>query len=198
MKVKTQLLCSSLLLSLVIVLTVAVPSERTAVARHGKADRLVDQLRDLELMRRNVEECYHAQTGAPVVESVCMLSRRNPETLNGALINRVFGYLAGTPEYERFVAAHRELVQRPDHRRLHTDELFREYMCLLESGRIRFLTQLKEWEESLGEGCLAQAHEGLAQFIPVKRVVSGHAQGSQRAGGWAKVSGLDACNQIGP
>ena len=93
-------------------------------------------------------------------------------------MNRVFGHLAGTPEYERFITEYRTLIQRPDYRRLHTDELFAEYMRLLESGRIRFLTQLKEWQESLAEKCSAQVHEGLAQSIPVKTVTFGHAEGS--------------------
>ena len=107
-------------------------------------------------------------------------SWRDHAELDGKLMNRVFGHLAGTPEYERFIREYRTLIQRPDYRRLHTDELFAEYMRLLESGRIRFLTQLKEWQESLAEKCSAQAHEGLAQSIPVKTVTFGHAEGSQR------------------
>jgi hypothetical protein len=71
-------------------------------------------------------------------------------------------------------------VQRPDYRRLHTDELFAEYMRLLESGRIRFLTQLQEWQESLAEECSAEAHEGLAQSISVKAVTFDDEEGSQR------------------
>ena len=53
-------------------------------------------------------------------------------------------------------------------------------MRLLESGRIRLLTQLKEWQESFAEKCSVQANEGLAQSIPVKTVTFGHAEGSQR------------------
>ena len=107
-------------------------------------------------------------------------SWRDHAELDGKLMNRVFGHLAGTPEYERFIMEYRTLIQRPDYRRLHTDELFAEYMRLLESGRIRFLTQLEEWQESLAEKCSAQAHEGLAQSIPLKTVTFGHAEGSQR------------------
>ena len=96
--------------------------------------------------------------------------------LDGKLVNRVFGSLAGTPEYERFFMEYRTLIQRPDYKELHTDELFAEYMRLLESGRIRFLTQWKEWEESLAEKCSTQAHEGSAQSIPVKTVTFGQAK----------------------
>jgi hypothetical protein len=89
----------------------------------------------------------------------------------------VFGHLTGAPEYERFVTAYRKLIQRPDYRRLYADELFAEYMRLLESGRIRFLTQLMEWQESLAEKCTVQARSGLARSIPVKTVTLGHTEG---------------------
>ena len=131
-------------------------------------------------MQRNIEECYQAEKGTLRVASFARQSWGEPAELDGKLINRVFGHLADTPEYERFVKAHGALIQRPDYKRLHTDELFAEYMRLLESGRIRFLTQLKEWQESLAEKCSAQAHEGLAQSIPVKTVTFDDAEGSQR------------------
>jgi hypothetical protein len=198
MKTKSRLLCSSLLVSLIIVLPAAVPLQTASVARHGKADQLIDQLRDLDLMQRNVEECYRAESGAPVVEHVCTLSRRNPETLDGALVNRVFWYLAGTSEYERFVTAHRALIQLPDHRRLHADKLFAEYMCLLESGRMRFLDQLNECQGSLAEDGWAQAQGGLAQSIQAKTVKFGHVQGSERPESGRAVSRRDGCTYTCP
>jgi hypothetical protein len=53
-------------------------------------------------------------------------------------------------------------------------------MRLLESGRIRLLTQFKESQKSSAEKSSAQGHEGLAQSIPVKTVTFGHAEVSQR------------------
>ena len=143
------------------------------MAGYGKADMLFEQIRDLELMQRNVEECYSAECGAPIIDGVSLLSRGNHRRLDGLLINRVFGYLAGTPEYERFAKAHRALIQRPDYMRLHKDELFAEYMRLLKSGRTRLLTQLNAWQGSFAESGWPQPNERfleVAQAAPVKRL----------------------------
>ena len=179
MKTKVKLLYSSLLLSLIIMLPATVRAE-SAVLLFERANQLFEQIRDLELMQRNIEECYRAEKGTLRVASFARQSWGEPAELDGKLINRVFGHLAGAPEYERFVKAHGALIQRPDYKRRHADELFAEYMRLLESGRTRILTQLKEWQESLAEKCSAQAHEGLAQSIPLKRVTFDDAEGSQR------------------
>jgi hypothetical protein len=179
MKAKAKLLYSSLLLSLIIMLPATVRAE-SAVLVDDKTKKLFEQIQDLELMQRNIQECYQAEKRTAMVASWSGQSWRDHAELDGTLMNRVFGYLDGTPEYERFIMEYRTLVQRQDYRRLHTDELFAEYKRLLESGRIRFLTQLKEWQESLAEKCSAQAHEGLAQSNPVKTVTFEHAEGPQR------------------
>jgi len=179
MNTKAKLICSALLLSIIIMLPAAVRAE-SAVLLYGKANQLFEQIQDLELMQRNIEECYQAETRTPMVACWSGQSWRDHPELDGKLMNRVFAHLAGTPEYERFIMEYRTLIQSPDYRRLHTDELFGEYMRLLESGRIRLLAQLKEWQESLAENGLAQAHEGVAQSIPVKTVTFGHAEGPQR------------------
>ena len=127
MTTKAKLLCSSLLLSLIIMLPATVRAE-SAVLLHERANQLFEQIQDLELMQRNIEECYQAEKGTLRVASFAHQSRGEHAELDGKLINRVFGHLAGTPEYERFVKAHGALIQRPDYRRLHTDELFAEYM----------------------------------------------------------------------
>jgi hypothetical protein len=179
MKTKAKLFCSCLLLSLIIMLPGTVRAE-LAVPLYDKTKKLFEQLQDLELMQRNIEKCYQAEKRTPMVACRSGQSWREHAELDGKLMNRVFDHLAGVPEYERFIMQYRTLIQRPDYRRLHTDELFAEYMRLLESGRIRFLTQLKECQESLAEKWSAQAHEGLAESIPVKTVTFGHAGGSQR------------------
>src|SRR5208283_4604156 len=179
MKTKAKLLCASLLLSLIIMLPATVRAE-SAVLLCERANQLFEQIQDLELMQRNLEECYQAEKRTPIVACWSGQSWRDHAELDGKMMNRVFGHLAGTPEYERFIMEYRSRMQHPDYRRLHTDELFSEYMRLLESGRIRFLTQLKEWQEGIAEKSSAQAHEGLAQSVPVKTVTFGHTEGSQR------------------
>jgi hypothetical protein len=179
MKTKAKLLCASLLLSLIIMLPATVRAE-SAVLLYERANQLFEQIQDLELMQRNLEECYQAEKRTPIVACWSGQSWRDHAELDGKLMNRVFGHLAGTPEYERFIMEYRSRTQRPDYRRLHTDELFAEYMRLLESGRIRFLTQLEEWQESIAEKSSAQAHEGLARSVPVKTVTFGHAERLQR------------------
>jgi hypothetical protein len=179
MMTKTKLLGSSLLLSLIIMLPATVRAE-SAVPLYDKTTKLFEQIQDLKLMQRNVEECYQAEKRTPMVACGAGQSWRDHAELDSKLMNRVFGHLAGTPEYERFIMEYRTLIQRPDYVRVHTDELFAEYMRLLKSGRTRFLTQLKEWQESSAERISAQAHEKLAQSIPVKTVTFGHAEGSQR------------------
>ena len=179
MMTKTKLLGSYLLLSLIIMLPATVRAE-SAVTVYARANKLFEQIQDLELMQRNVEECYQSEKRTPMLACWSGQSWRDHAELDSKLMNRVFGHLAGTPEYERFIMEYRTLIQRPDYARVHTDELFAEYMRLLKSGRTRFLTQLKEWQESSAERISAQAHEGLAQSIPVKTVTFGHAEVSQR------------------
>jgi hypothetical protein len=182
MSTEVKLFCSSLVLSLMIILPATVPAE-SAILGHERANKLFEQIQDLELMQRNLEACYHAEAGTPIAKSLSRLSLTNPEGLDGALINRVFGYLVGTPEYDRFIKAYRALIQRSDYGRLHADELFAEYKRLLESGRIRFSTQLKEWQESLAEKCSPPVQEGVTQAIPVKSVTIGHTEELQRTEG---------------
>jgi len=139
-----------LLLSVIIMLPATVRAE-WAVLVYGKANQLFEEIQDLELVQRNIEECYQSEKGTLRVESFGRQSWGEPAELDGKLINRVCGRLAEAPAYKGFVKAHWALIQRPDYRRRHTDELFTEYMRLLESGRIRFLTQLKEGQERLVE-----------------------------------------------
>jgi hypothetical protein len=179
MKTKAKLLCSSLLLSLIVMLPATVRAE-SAVSLYEKTKNLSEQIQDLELMQRNVEQCFQAEKRTPMVACWSGQSWRDHAELDGKLMDRVFGHLAGTPEYERFITEYRTLIQRPDYRRLHTDELFAEYLRLLESGRTRLMTQWKDLQESLTQEGSAQLHEGLAQSIPVKTVTFGHAEGSRR------------------
>lgn len=181
MKTNVKHLGSALLLLLIALLPALVRAE-PAVPLFDKAKLIVEQLQDLDSMQRNVEACYFSEKRTSTVASRSAHLWPKHAGLDGKLLNRVFGHLAGTPEYEGFISAYRSLMQRPDYRRLHTDELFAEYMRLLESGRMRFLTQLKDCQEDSAEKFAVQAHEGLAEPIPVKTVRFGLANGSQRPG----------------
>jgi hypothetical protein len=179
MKTKAKFLCSSFSLLLIVMMPPTVRAE-SAVQLYDQGKTLFEQIQDLELLQRNIEECYQVEKRTLVVASRSGQSWRNCPEFEGKLMNRVFGHLAGTPEYQRFIKAYRILFKSPDFRRLHTDDLFARYMRLLESGRTRFLTQLKEWQKNVGERYSAQHPDGLAQPIPVKRFRFGHAKGSLR------------------
>ncbi len=189
MKTNVKQIGSALLLLLIALLPALVRAE-PAVPLFDKAKLIVEQLQDLESMQRNVEACYFSEKRTSTVAS--RSARLWPEhaELDGKLLNRVFSHLAGTPEYEGFMSAYRSLVQRPDYRRLHTDELFAEYMRLLESGRMRFLTQLKDCQEGSAERFPVQAHEGLAGPIPAKTARFGLANGSERPGSGRAVAAI--------
>ena len=180
MKTKAKLICSALLLSIIIMLPAAVRAE-SAVLLYERANQLFEQIQDLELMQRNIEECYQAEKGTLRVASFARQSWGEPAELDGKLINRVFGHLAGTPEYERFVKAHEALIQRPDYRRLYADELFAEYMRLLDAGRKRLTTQLGQ--ESLVQNGSVQPYQGSAQASPGKPVAVGYPERSKRPEG---------------
>ncbi len=197
MKTKAKLLCSSLLLSLIIMLPATVRAE-SAVPLYDKTKKLFEQIQDLELMQRNVEECYQAEKRTPMVACWSGHSWRDHAELDGKLMNRVFGHLAGTPEHEKFITEYLTLIQRPDYRRLHADKLFAEYMRLLESGRTRLMTQWKDLQESLTEDGSVQLHEGLAPSIPVKTVTFGHAEGSPRTESGRVVPAIRLQVQIPP
>jgi len=186
MKTKARLLCSFLFLALTVMLPVTARAE-SAVLSYERANKLFGQIQDLELMQRNIEECYQAEQRPPTGAPSSGLSWRDHAELDGKLMTRVLSYLAGFPEYERFITEYRTLVQSSEYRRLHTDKLFIAYERLLESGRIRLLAQLKERQESVAEESSVQAHEWLAQSIPSQTVMFGHTEGSQRAESWRAV-----------
>jgi hypothetical protein len=167
------------LLSLIVMLPATVRAE-SAVSLYEKTKNLSEQIQDLELMQRNVEQCFQAEKRTSMVACLFRQSWRDHAELDGKLMNRVFAHLAGTPEYARFIMEYLTLIQRPDYRRHHTDELFAEYMRLLESGRTRLMTQWKNLQESLMEHGSNQLHGGLAKSIPGKTVTFGPAEGSRR------------------
>ena len=179
MKTKAKLLCASLLLPLIIVLPVAVRAEST-VPLCEKTMKLFEQIRDLELMQRNIEECYQVEKRIPLVAGRSGQFWRNYPEFDRKLMNRVIGHLADTAEYQRFIKAYQILIKHQDFRRLYADELFAEYMNLLESGRTRFRTQLKEWLGHSAESSPAHGHDRPARSIQVETFTFGPEKSSQR------------------
>ena len=161
MSTRTMLLCLSLMFLVSIMAPAPSRSESAATPSRNASD-LFEQIRDLELMQRNIETCYRFERIRSVT---CPGGKEFGAWRNGAedsfhassglaeldarLIRRVFTSLAGFPEYEKFIAAYRTLTQRPDFKRLHTGVLFSEYMRLLESARTRLVSQVNERQERL-------------------------------------------------
>jgi hypothetical protein len=195
MKTTVNLLASSLLLAVIALLPATVRAE-SAAPLFDKAKKIVERIQDLDLMQRNIEECYQAGDRASAVASQSAHPGRNHAGLDGKLLNRVFGHLAGTSEYERFFSAYRSLMEHPDYRRVHSDALFAEYMRLLESGRIRLLSQLKECQDNLPEKGSTQGREALAEPIPVKTVTLENGEDSQRAESGRVVAAIELHIQV--
>ena len=179
MKVNAELACSSILIALIMMLSATTVRAESALPLNDKTKTLFEKIQDLELMQRNVVECYQAEKRAPGTARLSTQCGRDYAELDGKLMNRVFGHLAGTPEYEKFITEYRTILQSPDYRRLRTERLFAEYMLLLESGRTRLMTQWKSLQEGLTEDGSDQLPEGIAESIQVKKVTFGHAEGSQ-------------------
>ena len=96
MKTTANLLGSSLLLSLIALLPATAQAE-SAAPLFDKAKKIVERIQDVELMQRNIEECYQAEKRTHAVASRSGDSGQNHAGLNGKLLNRVFGHLADTP-----------------------------------------------------------------------------------------------------
>ncbi len=138
------MLYSCVLLSMVIVFPATVQSQELLVPLNDEIKKIFDRLVDIELLQQNIVQCYQAEKGAFTVASLARQSWGESAELDGKLLNRVFVGLSGTPEYERFVDAHRRIIQRSNHSPLYASELFAEYMRLLESARSRLTVQLRE------------------------------------------------------
>lgn len=159
-----MLLCSSLVFLSLIAMPAPARGE-LAVPPHWNGGEIFEQIQDLELMRRNIEECYRAQQPRGGTGSAAHLATDRP-VLDAMLLHRVFARLAGSPEYERFVDAYQLLIRHPDFRRRYAGELFGEYMRLLDAGRVRLLKQVNEHEEGLSDEIDTHACRGSR--LPVR------------------------------
>lgn len=111
--------------------------------------QLLTQIRDIESLKCNIQDCYHTEKQILEVARPSGQSASFSAKLDSELVNRVFGYFANTPELESFVKAYNSLLQRSNYREFFTSELFAEYMKLLQSGQARLMTQLQRYLKSV-------------------------------------------------
>jgi len=171
MNTRTMLLCLSLMF-LVCIMAPDPGRSESAATPSRKASDLFEQIRDLELMQRNIETCYRFEQIRNVTCSSALAE------LDARLVRRVFTSLAGFPEYEKFITAYRTLAQHPEFKRLHTDMLFSEYMRLLESARIRLVSQLNERQERVTTLVPGDARHAASPSVR-GATPSGHAEGAR-------------------
>ena len=143
MKRNATLLCSYILLSMVVAFPCNVHTQEMSIPLDQRTQQLFEQLQDIDLLQRNIAQCYQAENKTFLVASVGRQFVGDPAELDDKLVHRVFGRLADAPEYEKFMVAYQAVIQRPDYNRLYATELFDEYMCLLDSARTRLTVELK-------------------------------------------------------
>jgi hypothetical protein len=144
MKNKAIFLCSYILLSMVVAFPGNVHSQELSIPLDQRTYRLFQQLQDIELLRHDISECYQAQTKTFIAASLVRQSAGATAELDNNLVDRVFRHLAGAPEYEKFMAAYKAVIQKPDFNKLYATELFDEYMRLLDTARTRLTVELKQ------------------------------------------------------
>ncbi len=183
MKIKAKLFGSLLLVATITMTPGIVRSQDLSIPYDDNVYQLIEQIQDLEFMGRDIERCYEAQKRTAMLASLSRQSLTDLTQFNSELINRVFGHLAGTPEYERFVKVYRALILSPDYKQLYSANLFVEYKRLIESARARLTTQLKERLISLAKESSAQFYvkSGLSESGSMNIVVRQYFGGGKAA-----------------
>lgn len=156
MKITAKLFGSLLLVATITITPSIIRSQDLSIPFDDKACKFIEQIQDLELMGRDIQRCYEAEKRTAILASLSRQSVTDTTQFNSELINRVFGNLVGTPEYERFVTAYRALVRSPGYKQIHSANLFEQYKRLIESARTRLTTQLQERLRSLAKESSAQ------------------------------------------
>ncbi len=144
MKNKAMLLFSCILLSMVVAFPCSVRSGEFSIPLDQRTQQLFEQLQDIDLLQRNIAQCYQAENKTVMVASLARQSVGEPAELDHKLVDRVFRRLVGAPEYQKFTLAYQAVIQRPDYDRLYATELYGEYMRLLDSARSRLTVELKQ------------------------------------------------------
>jgi hypothetical protein len=171
---KTKLLGSLLLIAIITITPGAGRSQDLSIPFDDRAFQIIDQIQDLESMRRDIERCYEVEKRTVMSASLSRQSVTDSTQFNSELINRVFGYLVGTPEHERFVKVYRELIRRSSYKHLYSANLFAEYMCLIESASTRLTTELKERLKSLAIESSAEFSVWNEFYEPNPMNIAGH------------------------
>ena len=144
MKYNAMFLCSYILLSALMAFPCNVHSQEFSIPLNQRTQQLFEQLQDIDLLQRNIAQCYQAENKTFMVASLARQSVGEAAELDDKLLDRVFRRLAGAPEYEKFTVAYQAVIQRPDYNKLYATELFGEYMRLLDSARTRLTVELKQ------------------------------------------------------
>ncbi|MGC8603678.1 MAG: hypothetical protein ACP5VS_08335 [Desulfomonilaceae bacterium] len=165
MNIKTKLFGSLLLVATITMTPVIVRSKELSIPHDNNVYQLTEQIHDLELMGCDITKCYEAEKRTIMLASLSRHSFADLTQLNSELIDRVFGHLAGTSEYRRFVKAYWALILIPDYKQLYSTNLYAEYQRLISSARARLTTQLKDRLISLSKKRAAQFHvkSGLSE-----------------------------------
>jgi hypothetical protein len=176
MKITAKLFGSLLLVATIAITPSIVRSQDLSIPFDDKAYKFIEQIQDLELMGRDIERCYEAEKRTAILASLSRQSVTDSTQFNSELIDRVFGNLVGTPEYERFVMVYRALVRSPGYKQVHSANLFDEYRRLIESARTRLTTQLQERLKSLAKGSSSPFYpkSGFSESGPLNIVVRQH------------------------
>ncbi|MGC8605391.1 MAG: hypothetical protein ACP5VS_17115, partial [Desulfomonilaceae bacterium] len=120
----------------------SVLSEGIDVTTDGEFYRIITQIQDIESMKINIQDCYRSDKKVLEVSRLSGQSPNYSARLDCELMNRVFGYLADTPEYRHFFKAYNSLIEKSNYRELCSRELFAEYMKFLMLGRQRLMNRL--------------------------------------------------------
>jgi hypothetical protein len=144
MKKKAQLFCLLLLVATMAMTPGSALSLDLSIPFDDRAFQIIEQIQDLELMGRNIQRCYEAEKRTSMSASLSGQTSADSTRFNGELVNRVFGYLVGTPEHGRFVEVYRELIRYPGYKKNCAANLYAEYIRLIKSARTRLTAELKE------------------------------------------------------
>jgi len=140
---KAVILHTYILLSIIIAFPCTARSQEFSIPLDRTTQQLFEQLQDVDLLQRNIAQMYQAENKTILNASLALRTAGEPMELDRTLVDRVFARLYDTPEYRSFMKAYQTVIQRPDYGRLYVNEMYGEYMQLLDSARTRLTTELK-------------------------------------------------------
>ena len=179
---KTKINILGLLLLVTIAMTPgSVRSQDLSIPFDDRAFQIIEQIQDLELMGRNIQSRHEAAKQPEMSDSFSRRSLTNSTQFNREPMNRVLGYLIGTPEHESFVTVYGALIRSPGYEKAYTANLFAEYRSLIESARTRLTLELKDRLRILAIESSAQfsASRELSESDPMNIVVRQYPRGAK-------------------